>query len=305
MKFFEKIVKDWKFKLTHFSLMIVVLLIAMTSFINKDYTLQLPFNNIFANISFSVTILFALVYYFVFKKFEEKNFKLEKLYLCLAIPLGILYCIANPLGMVPDEDQHAKKSMVISNGIFFSNRDENGNPKDKLNAKIHEVVTRTITSYEESFKRVTAPETEEEIEMVYSMATYAPICHMPQALGMFITRVMGFGVSVQCYAARIVNMLLAIFITYFAIKVIPFKKQIVFFLGLLPLTLMEYASMSSDALTISSCIFYIAYILYLKYDDNKNKLTKKDIVLLTIMTIVVSLCKIVYIPLALLLFIIP
>lgn len=302
---FEKIRKDWKFIFTHFGLLILVLLIATTSFKTNDYTLQLPPQNVFANITYIVTIVVGIIFYYILRIFENKKYKLENLYLCLVIPLGIMYCIANPLGKVPDEDQHARKSMAISNGIFFSHKDENGNPVDKFNAKINELVTRTVTSYEEAFERVMLSETEEEIELVYSMATYAPICHIPQAFGMFITRIFGGGVSVQCYAARIVNMLVAIFLTYGAIKLIPFKKQIVFFLGLLPLTIMEYASMSSDALTISSCIFYISYILYLKYDESKTKINRKDIWILVITTTIVSLCKIVYVPLCLLLFLIP
>ena len=104
--------------------------------------------------------------YFVFGFFDENEYKIEKLYLCIVIPLGILYCIANPLGMVPDEDQHARKSMAISNGIFFSHKDENGNPKDKFNAKLNETVTRTIESYEDAFRRVSLPETDEEIDHV-------------------------------------------------------------------------------------------------------------------------------------------
>ena len=305
LKFVEKIKKDWPFKVFYLCLMIIVILIAITSFKEGDYSLQLPPQNIFANITFSITMIFGLVFYFVFRFFDENEYKIEKLYLCIVIPLGILYCIANPLGMVPDEDQHARKSMAISNGIFFSHKDENGNPKDKFNAKLNETVTRTIESYEDAFRRVSLPETDEEIDMLYSMATYAPICHMPQAFGMFLIRIFGGGVSIQCYAARIFNMLLAIFLTYGAIKIIPFKKQIIFFLGLLPITIMEYASMSSDALTISSCIFFIAYILYLKYDNSKTLVNKKDITILVVMTLVVSLCKIVYVPLALLLFIIP
>ena len=190
-KIFEHVKKDWKFLLVHFMLLAVVLLIATTSFYYSDYTLQLPPNNLFANITYIVSILMGIIFYFVIKIFENKNLKLEYLYLCLAIPLGIMFCIANPLGKIPDEDQHARKSMAISNGIFFAHRDEEGNPSDKFNAKLIETVTRNVTSYKESFRKVMLDETDEEIELVYSMATYSPICHIPQAFGMFITRIFG------------------------------------------------------------------------------------------------------------------
>ena len=187
--------KNLKFILLHFGLMIVVLLIATTSFLDDDYTLQLPPNNIFANITYGVVIIMACIYYFLLQLFEKKNIKIEKLYLLLVIPIGIMYCIVNPLGKIPDEDQHARKAMAISNGIFFSHMDEEGNPVDMFNSKINELVTRSVTNYKEAFGRLTAPETDQEIELIYSMATYAPICHLPQACGMFIARIFGGGVS--------------------------------------------------------------------------------------------------------------
>lgn len=302
-KIAEFIKKDWKFKCLHFGLMIIVLLIATTSFRYSDYTLQLPPENIFANITYSIVIICGIGFYFLLKFFEKKNVKIENLYLLMVIPLGIMYCIANPLGKIPDEDQHARKAMAISNGVFFSKMDEEKNPVDMFNAKLPELVTRSTKSYEEAWNRLCIEESDREVELIYSMATYAPICHMPQAFGMFITRIFGAGVSVQCYAARIVNMSVAIFLMYMAIKKIPFKKHIVLFLALLPITISEFASMSSDALTIASCMLYIAYIFYLKYD--KEKISKCDVAILTVLSVLIALCKIVYIPLCLLLFILP
>ena len=294
-----------QFELVYFGLMAMTLLIAITLFRYNDYTLQLPGDNVFANITFGVVIISGIVFYFLFKLFEKKNIKLEYLYLVLIIPLGIMYCIANPLGKIPDEHQHARKSYMISQGVFFAEKDENNKPIGMFNTKINELVTKTVNSYEESFSRVASKETTEEIPLNYSMATYAPICHLPQALGMFLTRIFGGGISVQCYAARIFNLIVASLLMFWAIKIIPFKKSIVCFLGLLPITISEFASMSSDALAISGCIFYISYILYLAYDKNKEKISKKDIAILGVSSFVVSLCKIVYIPLCLLLFTIP
>lgn len=287
-------------------LLIVTLLIVTVTFNGEDYTLQLPTaDNLFSLISYITICILGLSGIFVFRNIDRNQIALQKVYLMIVIPLGILYCLANPLGKVPDEYQHARKSMAISNGIFFSNSDKNGNPYDKFNSKLNELVTKETSTYEEAINRIMINETDEEIYLVYSMATYAPICHMPQAFGMFITRLLGGGISVQCYAARIVNMGIAIFLIYQAIKFIPFKKSIVLFLGLLPITITEFASMSSDALTISSCIFFISYILFLKYDDNKTEINLKDILILVISSVIVSLCKIVYVPLCLLLLLLP
>ena len=298
---------DWQYLTFGIILLIITLLIATINYNSEEtpYVVNTPFSSVYGLVSWSLVLILGLSGIFLLKNASNDGIKLEKKYLLLAIPIGIIMVFVTPLGRIPDEVNHARKSAAISQGNIFCPPDENGISRDMLNTKLNELVSITIENYEEYFEKLNLTETDEKIDMEFTMATYAPICHTPQAIGMFLTRILGFGVSVQCFAARIVNMLFAVFLTYMAIKFIPLKKQLVFFLGLLPVTIMEYASMSSDALAISSCIFYISYILYLKYDENKTKINKKDISILIAMTIIVSLCKIVYIPLTLLLFILP
>ena len=136
------------------------------------------------------------------------------------------------------------------------------------------------------------------------MALYSPICHAPQAIGICLMKLLTNNVVLQFYAGRIVNMIFSIILVYFAIKLIPFKKIIVVFLGLLPITLNEFASLSADAITISMCILYISYVLYLKY-GNIKEYSKKELILLFVLTTLIALIKIVYVPLALLLFLLP
>lgn len=151
---------------------------------------------------------------------------------------------------------------MLLHGVFFAEKDENNKPIGMFNSKINELVTEKVNSYKESFSRVTSEETTEEIPLNYSMATYAPICHLPQAVGMFLTRIFGGGISVQCYVARLFNMVAASLLMFLAIRIIPFKKSIVCFLGLLPITISEFASMSSDVL---------ASTMFLVNDDKERE----------------------------------
>lgn len=287
-------------------LLIISLLLITTTFYEGDYTLQLPFKTLFGSVSWIVTIVFGMAGIEILRKIDRKQIDFAKIYLILVIPLGILYCIVSPLGRVPDEEFHSRKAMAISQGNFFSHANEKGDATDFLNAKLNEVVTRSADSYEEAINRMITPETEDMVELGYTtMALYAPICHLPQAIGMFVTRLFGATIPVQCYAARLANLIVSIVLIYTAIKLMPLKKHLLLFLALLPITLQEISSMAADALTIAMSMFYISYILYLKYDPNKKKIDKKDIVILAISSIIVSLCKIVYLPLCLLLFVLP
>ncbi len=303
---FKEFVKENKFyTIFFFILMIVNLLISTTTYQYTDFSLQLPFKTLYGNIVYGITISFGIVFYIIFSKKIYNRIKLEKLYLIVAIPIGILYCIVNPLGKVPDENYQGRKAMAIAQGNIFSKADENGNAIESENAKVPKLVDKKVMSYKEAIERINIEETDEEIEVEYNtMALYSPICHLPQALGIVITRMFNANIVIQLYAGRIVNMLFAIILIYFAIKLIPFKKFIVAFLGLLPITMNEFASLSADAITISMCILYIAYILYLKY-QNIDSYSKKQIIILGVLTILVALVKIVYVPLVLLLFLLP
>lgn len=303
----KTIAKDKKYWIFSLFLLLLVLAISTINYSSDTglYTLNLP-NTKYGIIIYSIILIIGIYGIVISRNADKEGVKLERLFLHIVIPIGIIMCFATPLGRVPDEDHHAMKSMAISQGNLFSNADENGNAKDMLNAKLLELVSRFTESYEMAWEKITIPETEAEVEAQYNtMALYSPVSHAPQALGMFVARFLDGGITVQCYMARFFNFALAIFLIYNAIKLIPYKKHLMLFLGLLPVTTNQIISMSADVITISISFFFISYILYLKYDENKKMYNKKDIAILAITTIVIALCKIVYLPLCLLILILP
>jgi len=307
LKFKNLLKKDGIYLFTGFIFLLITILIATITYNDSnDYTLNLPTNSMYGLLSYVIVIILGIAGIIIFRNVDRKNIKLERIYLILVIPLGILYCLANPLGKIPDEDYHVRKSMAIAQGNLFSHAKENGDAEDKFNVKLAELVSTSTASYKEALNRINIEETDETVDMWYTtMALYAPICHIPQALGIILAKLFKGNLVIQCYSARMVNFVVAILFIYHAIKLIPFKKHIILFISMLPIVLNEFASMSSDALTISISIFFICYILYLKYDNNKLEINRKDIIILTISALIIALCKIVYIPLVFLLFILP
>ena len=299
---------DWQYLTFGIILLIITLLIATINYNSEEtpYVVNTPFSSVYGLVSWSLVLILGISGIFLFKNASKDGIRLEKKYLLIAIPIGIIMVFVTPLGRIPDEVAHARKAAAISQGNIFSVADEEGVAKDMLNSKINELVSISTTTYEEYIERLNLAETEEKVEMSYNtMALYAPICHLPQALGMLITRLLGFGISVQCFAARFANLAVAIFLIYNAIKFIPYKKSLVLFLGLLPLTFNISSTISSDSLTFALSLFYIAYILYLKYSFKGDTYTKKELAIIYTSTIILSLCKIVYLPLCFLLIVLP
>lgn len=304
----EYVKKDWKYILITLFFMVLTTLIVTVNCSPENNVVDIngPFENTYVTISYILIFIVGGIGAFIIRKADGENVKLEKLYLLIAIPIGIIMCLNTPMGRIPDEDDHAKKAMAIAQGNFFSVADEDGNATDMINSKVNELVSRTTETYEESWEKMNLAETEEKVEMKYNtMALYAPICHAPQAVGILMARILGIGITGQCYAGRLFNFSLALLLIYNAIKLMPFKKYLLMYLMLLPVTFNVLPTLSSDALTVSMSSFYIAYILHLKYNDDIKELSKKTKVGLVISTIVISLCKIVYVPLCLLLFLIP
>lgn len=106
------------------------------------------------------------------------------------------------------------------------------------------------------------------------------------------------------YGARIINMIVAILLLYLAIKQMPFGKRGMLISMCFPIAIEGFTSMSPDALTISIAYLLTAYVLNIVFNEEKA-IKKTDISILTILSIVIALCKIVYLPLVGLLLLIP
>lgn len=70
------------------------------------------------------------------------------------------------------------------------------------------------------------------------------------------------------------------------------------------MTIQEATSLSPDALVISLSFFFVAYILHIAYGDIK-RLKRSNYLILAICSMLIGLCKIVYLPLVLLILLIP
>lgn len=283
---------------------ITCILLSISARLNDNIIINL-FKTKVGIITLLITLVFGTGYYFVFRRFSEKKIKLENMFLLIALPIGLLYCIVTPFGKIPDEITHATKSIDISMGHFVSKANENGEADLIYAQKLDDIFSLDNKTYEDYFDAIKSNNNEAKVYKFSNMALYSPICHLAPAIGILITKIFSASLIVQLYAGRIMNLLLSIFLIYFAIKYIPFNKIFVVVVALLPISMQEFASLSSDSLTIAISLFFVAYILQLRFDDNVKTLNKKNWCILIISMVTISMSKIVYLPLCLLVFLIP
>lgn len=85
---------DGMYLLTGTVLLTVCLLFITTIFVTNDYSLNLPFVNLFGTVSWIVTIIVGIAGIAIFRNVDRKQIDLAKIFLILVIPLRNikLYC---------------------------------------------------------------------------------------------------------------------------------------------------------------------------------------------------------------------
>ena len=133
-----------------------------------------------------------------------------------------------------------------------------------------------------------------------------PVMYLPQAAGMALVRAFGGSALSLVFAARFLNLLAFLLLTTAAICRMPFGREILCGVGLLPMTLHLAASMSYDAGILGCSFLLCAEIFRFAYGRAAGAFVRgRDLLLLCVLTAALSPCKMVYSCLVLLFLLIP
>ena len=269
----------------------------------------IAYNTVVKGLSISLTItsviiilVIALFFYFFLSK--KDSFKPEKLFLLIILVVGPFYLFLFPLNQIPDEFSHAGRIYEIAGGNLVSEKISDTVVGRELDSAIYPVLINN-KNYNAYFEKINTIETKKD--MVYQFnntSLYSFVCYIPQVTGVLVSNIFTDKIMIQLLFARLFNFLVYAFLMYWAIKLLPLKKELMFIVGLLPLSIQEAVSLSPDSLTIATSALLISFIFYLRSEKIKV-INIKHIIILALLTLFVSQCKIVYLPLCLLLFLIP
>lgn len=258
------------------------------------------------DIKYFILLLICMISPIILIVICKKIKTIQRKFLFLFTIIGLMFMIGLPMCATPDEGAHIYRAYEISEGHLFSKIYSVSDKKivgRKLPKNFDNILA--ISDYKSIIENIKVKKGKERVVTLFdNTALYSFVCYIPQVFGIIFARLFTDSLLIQLYFGRLFNFLFSMALLYFAIKVLPTKKEILFFICLLPITIQEVISLSPDALTISASFAFISYILYLKNDTNK-KISRKDIGILTALSITISLCKIVYLPLVFMLFLLP
>lgn len=281
-----KIIKDnYKY------ILFIIYIIALNSFLISIKS-GINFNSkiILCGINLLVIIVFSFLFY------KKEKMKIEKVFLVMFIPMAITFCALIPMNQVPDEYSHFMRAYEISEGNLVTTN-------HKWDASIYDTIGNN--KYKDLLKHSKIKTSSKKNLYYYdNTSLYSFVCYIPQALGVKLAKIVSLNILGQAYLGRLFNLAVFIAIMFFAIKLIPYKKECIFIIAFLPIVIQEAISLSPDALTIATATLFVSSILYFK-NKKDEKFTKMQFIYLAILSVILSLCKIVYLPICLLLFLLP
>ena len=126
----------------------------------------------------------------------------------------------------------------------------------------------------------------------YPPVVTTPVAYIPQAFGICLARLFHWNAVMLAYMGRLGNLLFFVAMTFFAMRRLPFGKEVLFGVALLPMTLHLSASFSYDVM-ILGCMFYLtAVCLDLAYE--KERVRAADVAVITALMAAAGPCKLIY-----------
>lgn len=265
----------------------------------KAYSGYYPLNKIIYATILAIIILAIIIYNCI------KNKKvIEKMFLTFVIPISVAFAVFILPLSIPDEGSHLLKAYDVSLGYLLPRMDEQGNSYCTIVSELETYSHTRIQSYADVQNEL-AKKTDynNTVNLACSAQGYCPILYIAPAIGMAISRILGINIFYGVYLGRLLNAILFLIIGYFSIKKIPFGKIVLAIYLCMPMMVHQAASCSSDTVLNATLIYYIAFLLYLVFKE--DKINKKDKIILFALTGLVAMFKYVYILVAGILFIAP
>ena len=232
----------------------------------------------------------------------------------LALCWGFLYMFVFPPLSSPDENNHYAQAYYNANIVLSSSENvsfpDGDYPGMRLtDLEVAEFYTRPgVEDYQKLFSGAPLFVSGDQ-QNVYGISDRTEAlggvfwAYLPQTVAILIGRVIHLGGLWTFYLARLFNFAVYMTLLWFALKWIPFGKNTLGVIALLPMTLHLVASLSYDAVILGLSFFFIAKVLQLAYQA--EHVTRRDMAILTASMALLAPIKVIYVLMAFLCFLIP
>ncbi|MBF0458891.1 MAG: DUF2142 domain-containing protein [Nitrospirae bacterium] len=239
----------------------------------------------------------------------------EWVFLIISVVFGYIFVFVTPPFQAPDEYHHMFRAYHVSMGGLVSSKAD-GISGALLPASLGNTVINVSTNLSQHPNNKQKPKDigkvmhiplEPEKTIFYffpNTARYAPVMYAPQALGILAGRLFNAAPVYIMYLGRMTNLFIWIALIYIAITITPVYKWLFLLLALTPMSLFLGASLSADAFT-NAIAFVFAALIFRAAFSRTPEVSTKELLLIFIVSAMLSLSKQVYVPVLLIVLIIP
>ncbi len=207
----------------------------------------------------------------------------EVIFVILAFIFGSIFIFKTPPFEVPDEPHHLLRTCEVAEFIFYSKTPVQYTDYDKYFLNIDK------SSYikENSDNKYNCMQREKT--QFHAASRNSAIMYIVPALGIKIGSLFTQDGNILFYLGRFFNLFLYIFLSAVAIRITPILKYPFMYIALLPMALFQGMSYSADSFNNAFAFFFLALIFNFVF--LKNEITKKDFIILSILSCICAMCK--------------
>ncbi len=248
-------------------------------------------------------------------KAQIKALNPAEVFVAVGLLFGLAFVVVTPLMQVPDEVEHFYRSYQLSTLDLVADPVKPSGYGGQIPTSVISVATQlkgqipghmdakvSLKLMAELNNLPLNPSRKHDIRFE-NTSIYSPVAYIPQTTAMGIGRLLHFHPVWMVYFGRLLNLFTFLALVYAAIRVTPVAKWFFAAVALNPMALSQAASLSSDAMSVGICLLYAATILHLR--QRQAPAGRSWMVLLAVLAVSVCLLKVAYIPLVLLVLLVP
>lgn len=228
-----------------------------------------------------ILITAVIVIFYILRKHD---ISIEKIFLCISIPIGLIYMLLVPLGIVPDEWYHMQTTFSISSQLM--GLEEDGQlvlRENEYNYICFQTEEISNDRYVMLYSNIISKDNSKYVQTSVNSASLTNITgYFPAVITVTISRLIGLDAITTIYMGRLGSLLFYVFIVYIAIKKLPFMKKTLFMISMFPMACQQMMSYSYDVIINSMSFLCIACSFKMVYAS--KKINVSDIILYLIAT---------------------
>ena len=269
-----------------------------------------------------VAILGILAIMFYFSN-NNRN-ELHKVAFVIIIIFGIMTALIVPICDVSDELEHLTRAEITSQGVLIPhwtgddvgidrlyNQSDEGKYSNVLNPDVGFETIKSMFFFSQNREKTVFDTDGDTNKIDYSKFIDGSAFeqnpffgYLPQAIGIFIAKLLDLNVIWMLWLARIGNLICYATLISLAIRRTPVLKMPMLAVACIPIAIYQSASASIDSMIIGLGILAISYFIYMIKADEKS-IELKDVAIFTVICLLLGLCKLTYLAFIFLLLFVP